>query len=95
LDPGSWVRPASRRFGVGGAIEPATGLVIARRLTLSGFIVIDHQHRTPDMIDDANGWLCAGKLAHTETAVDGLNKAPAAFINLLRGASTGKMIVRS
>jgi hypothetical protein len=46
------------------------------------------------MIDDVSGWLCAGKLAHTETVLDGLNDAPVAFINLLRGANTGKMIVR-
>jgi NADPH-dependent curcumin reductase CurA len=29
-----------------------------------------------------------------ETVVDGLDNAPQAFIDLLRGANTGKMIVR-
>jgi NADPH-dependent curcumin reductase CurA len=70
------------------------GLVITKRLTLRGFIVIDHQHRTPDMIADVTTWLREGKLHHTETIVDGLPNAPAAFINLLRGTNTGKMIVR-
>jgi NADPH-dependent curcumin reductase CurA len=70
------------------------GLVITKRLTLRGFIVIDHQARTPDMMAEVSGWLRAGKLFHTETVVDGLDNAPAAFINLLRGANTGKMIVR-
>jgi NADPH-dependent curcumin reductase CurA len=81
------------------ATEPPPGptnlnLVITKRLTLRGFIVIDHQHRTPDMIADVTTWLREGKLHHTETIVDGLPNAPAAFINLLRGTNTGKMIVR-
>jgi len=70
------------------------GLVITKRLTLRGFIVTDHQHRMPDMIADVSAWLRDGKISHAETVVDGLDHAPDAFINLLRGANTGKMIVR-
>ena len=70
------------------------GLVITRRLTLRGFIVSDHADRLPDMIADVSAWLGQGKLSHAETVVDGLDHAPDAFINLLRGANTGKMIVR-
>jgi len=70
------------------------GLVVSKRLTLRGFIIIDHQHRTPDMIADVSGWLREGKITHAETIVDGLDHAPGAFIDLLRGANTGKMLVR-
>ena len=70
------------------------GLVITKRLTLRGFIVSDYQDRAPAMIEDVSGWLRDGKLFHTETVVDGLDQAPSAFINLLRGHNTGKMIVR-
>ncbi len=70
------------------------GLVVTKRLTLRGFIIIDHQHRTPDMIADVSGWLREGKITHAETIVDGLDHAPGAFIGLLRGANTGKMLVR-
>ena len=70
------------------------GLVITKRLTMRGFIVTDHQHRMPDMIADVSAWLRDGKLSHAETVVDGLEHAPEAFIDLLRGANTGKMIVR-
>ena len=41
-----------------------------------------------------SGWLREGKIAHAETIVDGLDRAPGAFIDLLRGANTGKMLVR-
>jgi NADPH-dependent curcumin reductase CurA len=81
------------------ATEPVPGptnisLVIKKRLTLRGFIVSDHRHRQRDMISDVSTWLAEGKLSHTETVVDGLENAPAAFIDLLRGANTGKMVVR-
>jgi NADPH-dependent curcumin reductase CurA len=70
------------------------GLVITKRLTLRGFIVSDHARRMPDMIADVSAWLSEGKLTHAETIVEGLDHAPGAFIDLLRGANTGKMIVR-
>jgi NADPH-dependent curcumin reductase CurA len=70
------------------------GLVVTKRLTLRGFIISDHQHRTSDMIADVSAWLRDRKLTHAETIVDGLDHAPGAFIDLLRGANTGKMLVR-
>jgi NADPH-dependent curcumin reductase CurA len=69
-------------------------MVVSKRLTLRGFIIIDHQPRMPDMIADVSAWLRDGKLTHAETIVDGLDHAPGAFIDLLRGANTGKMLVR-
>ena len=48
----------------------------------------------PDMVADVSAWLREGKIAHAETIVDGLDRAPGAFIDLLRGANTGKMLVR-
>jgi NADPH-dependent curcumin reductase CurA len=69
-------------------------LVIGKRLTLRGFIVSDHQDRMPDMIADVSRWLSEGRLFHAETVVEGLAAAPSAFIDLLRGHNTGKMIVR-
>ena len=70
------------------------GLAISKRLTLRGFIVIDHEDRRADMIADVTGWLRDGKLQHAETVVDGLEHAPEAFLSLLRGGNTGKMVVR-
>jgi NADPH-dependent curcumin reductase CurA len=70
------------------------GFAITKRLTLRGFIVFDHMDRMPDMLADITGWLRDGKLQHAETVVDGLDQAPDAFLSLLRGGNTGKMIVR-
>jgi NADPH-dependent curcumin reductase CurA len=70
------------------------GLVISKRLTLRGFIISDHWDRLPAMTADVTTWLREGTLQHAETVVDGLENAPAAFIDLLRGGNTGKMLVR-
>ncbi|MEU4537091.1 NADP-dependent oxidoreductase [Streptosporangium sp. NPDC023825] len=70
------------------------GLVVGKRLTLRGFIVSDHPERLPDMIAEVGAWLREGKITFTETVVDGLENAPRAFIDMLRGANTGKMVVR-
>jgi NADPH-dependent curcumin reductase CurA len=70
------------------------GRAIGERLTLRGFIVNDHAARRPDMIAEVGGGLREGKITFEETVVDGLENAPAAFIDMLRGANVGKMIVR-
>ncbi|GHH70260.1 NADP-dependent oxidoreductase [Streptosporangium violaceochromogenes] len=99
---------AFRRYGraaMCGAIsvynvtEPPPGprnlsLVVGKRLTLRGFIVSDHLDRLPDMIAEMGTWLRDGDLTFRETVVDGLENAPAAFVDMLRGVNTGKMIVR-
>ncbi len=70
------------------------GLAISKRLSLRGFLVLDHYDRLADMLDEVGAWLRDGKLTYAETVVDGLERAPEAFIGMLRGANTGKMIVR-
>ena len=69
-------------------------LAIGKRLTLRGFIVGDHGARMPEMVAEVGGWLREGKLTFSETVVDGLENAPEAFLGLLRGENTGKMVVR-
>jgi NADPH-dependent curcumin reductase CurA len=70
-------------------------LAIGKRLTLRGFIVFDHNDRRADFEREVGGWLREGRLAAHETIVEGgIEQAPQAFIDLLRGANTGKMLVR-
>ena len=79
-------------------VEPEPGprnmfQIVGKRLTIQGFIVGDHQHRRQDFIDDVVPWVQGGSIHYTETRVDGLRNAPAAFIDLLWGKNTGKMLV--
>jgi NADPH-dependent curcumin reductase CurA len=69
-------------------------LLIGRRITLRGMLVRDHADRMPNLVREVGGWLRDGRLIFRETVVDGLENAPRAFIDMLDGANTGKMIVR-
>ena len=81
------------------ATEPPPGirnlaLAVGKRLTLRGFIVRDHVDRQSDFVRDVGGWLRDGKIHYRETVVEGIEHAPDAFIGLLRGENTGKMLVK-
>jgi NADPH-dependent curcumin reductase CurA len=70
-------------------------LAVGKRLTLRGFIVTDHGARMKDFISEIAPAVRDGRVKFRETVVDGgLEQAPQAIIDLLRGANTGKMVVR-
>ncbi len=66
---------------------------IGKQLTLRGFLVAAHQDLAGEFAARMAGWLAAGTVRLDETVVEGLENAPRAFIDLLRGANTGKMVV--
>jgi NADPH-dependent curcumin reductase CurA len=69
-------------------------LAIGKRLRLQGFIVTDYWNRFGDMTAEVGSWLAHGDIVADETAVDGLDNAVGAFLGMLRGENTGKMIIR-
>ncbi len=69
-------------------------MIVTKRLRMQGFIIFDHNDRYPDFVRDAAGWIADGSLKHRETIVEGIDNAPKAFIGLLEGENTGKMLVR-
>jgi hypothetical protein len=73
---------------------PSWLYLLARRLTVRGFIVSDHISRMRDFQRDMSGWLREGKIKYREDIVDGLENAPTAFLGLLKGKNFGKMIVQ-
>lgn len=71
-------------------------LTIGRRLRMEGFIVVDHLHRLPQFLAEMVPALRSGKILHRETAVQGIEHAPEAFVALLRSgdAHMGKLVIR-
>jgi len=68
--------------------------IVQRRLTIQGFIVSDHSAMLSDFVNEVGALLLAGKIKSRETVIDGLAKAPAAFMGLLKGENFGKLIVK-
>lgn len=68
--------------------------ILVQRARLQGFIVSDHLHRQADFQRDLRAWLAAGQIRYREDVVEGLNRAPMAFIGLLRGDNLGKLVVK-
>lgn len=66
----------------------------AKRLSLRGMLISDHLDAFGEYIPKAAAWLADGRLRAESTVVDGLDRAPEAFISLFRGTNIGKMLVR-
>jgi len=73
---------------------PKMFTIVQRRLTIQGFIVSDQAALLGDFVNEVGGLVKAGKLKSRETVVDGLARAPTAFLGLLKGENFGKLIVK-
>ena len=68
--------------------------IVQKRLTLQGFIVSDHAALMGDFVSEVGGLVKAGRLKSRETIIDGLDRAPQAFMGLLKGENFGKLVVK-
>lgn len=68
--------------------------IIAKRFTMRGLLVGDHYALQPRFVEEIAPLVAAKKVKYSETIVDGIRNAPQAFLDLLDGANTGKMLVR-
>ena len=68
--------------------------LITRALKLEGFTLGRHLHHAPAFQEHMAEWFAAGKIAYDETIVDGIDHTVDAFLDMMRGANTGKMLVR-
>lgn len=80
----------------GGAGAPVPDLFLAatKEVTLRGMLVNSYFPLFGEYIGKAAGWLADGSLRTRETVYEGIEQAPAAFLGVLSGANTGKMLVR-
>jgi NADPH-dependent curcumin reductase CurA len=81
------------------AVTPPPGprnmfMMVAKRLTLRGFLVFDHADLHDEFLEKTTSLLGSGRLVVRETVREGLDDAVPAFLDLMRGGNTGKMVVR-
>ncbi|UQA95545.1 NADP-dependent oxidoreductase [Streptomyces halobius] len=68
-------------------------LVIGKRLRLQGLLVADHADLQPQFVKEVSAWIRSGELKYDETKMQGIENGVEAFLGMLRGENTGKMIV--
>jgi NADPH-dependent curcumin reductase CurA len=73
---------------------PNLGFVVAKRVHMQGMLVFDKPERYAEWRALATPWLREGSLKYRETVRDGLESAPSALAEVLRGGNFGKMLVR-
>lgn len=67
---------------------------VKKELTLRGMLITSYEAKYAEYVEVLSGWLQDGSLHTEETVVDGLDQAPQALVDVLRGTNTGKMLVR-
>jgi NADPH-dependent curcumin reductase CurA len=70
------------------------GLIVTKRLTLRGFVVMDFAAQNDKALTDLQAWVADGRLKVREDIIDGLENLPTALIGLLGGENRGKRMVR-
>ncbi|GAA3103697.1 NADP-dependent oxidoreductase [Streptomyces rectiviolaceus] len=78
--------------------EPTPGprnmaMIIGKRLRLQGVLVGDHAALQSQFVTEVGAWIRSGELKYNETFVEGVENGVEAFLGMLRGENTGKMIV--
>lgn len=68
--------------------------IITRGLRLQGFTLAAYLHLSPEFSEKMTRWFAEGRIAYDETVVDGIENTVDAFLDMMRGANTGKMLVR-
>jgi leukotriene B4 12-hydroxydehydrogenase/15-oxo-prostaglandin 13-reductase len=77
--------------------EPGPRLLpytLVKQLKVEGFIVTRWQSRWGEGIAQMAQWLKEGKIQHREDIVEGFENTAKAFIGMLQGENTGKMLVK-
>jgi NADPH-dependent curcumin reductase CurA len=63
-------------------------------LQVEGFVISEHMEVWPEALRELGMLVGSGTLKYRETVAQGIERAPEAFIGLLKGANLGKQLVR-
>src|SRR5579884_1890687 len=81
------------------AEKPPTGPrilphLIVKRARAEGFLVFDYRDRYKEGMTQMAQWIKEGRIKYREHIVEGFENTPRAFIGMLGGENTGKMLVK-
>ena len=68
--------------------------IIFKQIKIEGFMVTRWMDRWVEGITQMATWIAQGKIKAEETVVEGFEKVPEAFLGLVSGYNTGKMVVK-
>ncbi|CAN5247058.1 NADP-dependent oxidoreductase [soil metagenome] len=69
-------------------------MLISKGITLTGFTIPSYQHYAPEFFREMTPLVVSGEFVFDETVIDGVEHAFDAWLRLMRGENTGKMLVR-
>ena len=68
--------------------------MLVKQARVEGFIVTRFASRFREGFEQMAKWLGEGKLKYQEQIVEGFENTPKAFIGMMQGENTGKMLVK-
>ena len=68
--------------------------LIARRVRMQGFIVIDYLDRMQEAVNDLVTWVFDGRIHYREDIQEGFDNIPSTFMRLFQGTNNGKQLLR-
>lgn len=69
-------------------------MILMRRISVTGFICVDHMDEFPEAVAEISGLVKEGKLKYSEDIRDGLENYITAVRTLYTGKNTGKLIIK-
>lgn len=69
-------------------------VLVGRSVKMQGFIVFNYPELCKEWVQVGAGWLKEGKLKYRESVAEGVENAPQAFIDVLKGNNFGKQVVK-
>lgn len=78
--------------------EPITlrhwGQMLTQMVRIQAFRVSDYLPQMDEAMEDMKRWYLEGRLKYHESVADGIENAPAAFVDMLSGKNLGKQLVK-
>ncbi|KAK0064185.1 prostaglandin reductase 1-like [Biomphalaria glabrata] len=78
-----------------GPIKDLIHTIMINELSVSGIMVYSYSENFTSAQQEMANWIKEGKLQYRETLFDGFTKLPEAFLEIFKGSSAGKLIVKA